>query len=385
MTCHLASFAVADDQTLGRVHAEKTTHQSECGPFEQDWRRVTGCAAFRRLQYKTQVFVNPQGDHYRTRLTHTLEVASLARMLAVRIGVNSLLSETIALAHDLGHPPFGHAGEQALNTLLRDYGGFEHNVQSLRVVDYLEHPFPPFRGLNLTDEVRESLIKHRTRYDRPVDPASCDERLRRLLDEGPQPTIEGQIVSIADRLAYDCHDLEDAMGAGIITLDDLKQIDLTARLIADTRSSFPDSSAFAIWRTIAEGLHRLLLNDAVSWTQDRIRNSGVRTPNDVRHREESLVGFSEQMSESVSNLEAFLLERVYRHPKVKTIDDMAGRVISELFRHYTDHPDQMPERFSSRVVEQGVNRVVCDYVSGMTDRFCRSEYERIFLPFAHRS
>lgn len=374
----LAAPRAAD--SLGRAHTESCAEG--CDPFEFDLRRITACSAFRRLQYKTQVFVSPRGDHFRTRLTHTLEVASIARRLARQLRLNVALAEAVALAHDLGHPPFGHAGERALNCLLADDGGFEHNTQSLRVVDYLEHPFPAFRGLNLTYEVREALIKHHTLYDRPHPVHSDDTVLLRLLQAGVSPTLEAQVVAIADRVAYDCHDLEDGLSAELLDDEALTELTLWRRSATDLRQRFPQNSLFAIWRGVLENFQQYLLSDVTAETQRRIRHDGLNHPDEVRGQRRAVVRFSDAAESELSAVESLLHEKVYAHPDIRRLDDMAGRMITELFRAYVAEPKLLPERFRRRIREQGHRRVVCDYVAGMTDRFCENEYRRIFLPFA---
>jgi dGTPase len=369
----LADYAVADGHSAGRVHAEATPAPGR-GPFEIDRTRVLQTTAFRRLTYKTQVFVTHEHDHFRTRLTHTLEVAEIARRLAATLGVNQVLAETIALAHDLGHPPFGHAGEAALNELMRDHGGFEHNAQSLRIVDYLEHPFPPFRGLNLTFEVREGLAKHETAYDHPVihDPAVAD-----LLTTGPQPSIEGQIASLADRLAYDCHDLEDALGAGLIEEGDLVGVELWCRVAEPVRRQYPNAGLPAVRRPILDALADTLIDDAAADSHRRIKAGQVRSPDDVRRLPEPLVGVSPTLAPALQEWDAFLRDRVYQHPRLVEMDRRAGQIVADVANAYRRDPSLLPARFAGRIPESGVERVVCDYVAGMTDRFCRHEHERL--------
>ncbi len=376
----IACYGVADDACLGRAHQEAIW--SGLGPFGFDLRRILCCSAFRRLQYKTQVLIAPQDDHFRTRLTHTLEVASLARLLAQALHVNVALAEAVALAHDLGHAPFGHAGEGALNYLMRDHGGFEHNAQSLRVVEYLEHPFPPFRGLNLTYEVREALAKHRTGYDHPAVIESDDAALMDLMARGRQSSIEGQLVSIADRVAYNCHDLEDALGAELLDGARLAKVELWQQSAAEVKSKYPKHSLFAIWRPILERLQQRLLGDAVRATLERVEHLGIDSPEQVREYSAPVVGFSQELEQQVAELEQFLQRNVYDHPKLRKMDEMAGRMIAELFNTYVEHPTHLPQRYYDRVAEQGVHRVACDYIAGMTDRFCENEYRQIFMPFS---
>ena len=376
----VAHYGVSHESCMGRTHTEKAWEG--LAPFEFDHRRILASSAFRRLQYKTQVLVSPRGDHVRTRLTHTLEVASFARLLAQALEVNVSLAEVAALAHDLGHPPFGHAGEAALNYLMREHRGFEHNAQSLRVVEYLEHPFPPFRGLNLTYELREALAKHRTAYDRPAEIESEDPVLTRLLSSGPQPTIEGQLVAVADRVAYDCHDLEDALGAELLDGARLEQVTLWTEAAVEVKSRYPNQSMFAIWRPVIETIQQRLLSDAIRATLAHIEEWHIDSPDRAREQGSPVVSFSREMEERVAQLEEFLRENVYNHPTLRRMDDMASRTITELFNTYVEHPNHLPQRYQDRIDEQGRHRVACDYVAGMTDRFCEGEYKRIFMPFS---
>jgi dGTPase len=348
--------------------------------FALDRQRVLATAAFRRLTYKTQVFVTSESDHYRTRLTHTLEVAQVARRLAIALGVNENLAEVIALAHDLGHAPFGHAGEAALRALLRDHGGFEHNLQSLRVVDYLEHPFPPFRGLNLTYETREGLVKHITAYDHP-DPAFLPESAGELLASGPWPSLEGQIACVADRLAYDTHDLEDGLGAGLIDERQLGDVALWSTAAAPVRGRYPEAALPAIRRLILDRMLDVLLADVAGEACRRSVRLQPAALDDVRQAAEPIIAFSAELEPQVKTLESFLFDHVYRHHRLVRMDDKARRLIVRLFEAYVENPAMLPDRFAQRIPTQGVQRVVCDYVAGMTDRFCQDDYKRLFEPF----
>jgi dGTPase len=375
----VAPFAADPESSRGRMHDE--SGDALLNAFEFDRRRVCNCAAFRRLEYKTQAFVTLEDDHFRTRLTHTLEVAGISRTLARALGVNEALAETIALAHDLGHPPFGHAGEMALRELMSAHGGFEHNLHSLRVVDYLEHPYPAFRGLNLTYETREGLVKHTTRYDKPAESAGKDPAFWELLESGPLPSLEGQIACVADRIAYDCHDLEDAIAANLVTEDELAEVRLWTEALSPVRSDYPRRSLIAIRRPVLDRLQHLLLADVIAETQRRIAEVQPRLIDDVRGGERGLVGFSTALSERANELEAFLVARVYRHHRLVRMDVKARRFIERLFAAYVENPNMLPPRFAARIDEQGVHRVVCDYIAGMTDRFCQDDYRRLFEPF----
>lgn len=374
----MKSYACHANQSIGRQFDESPDSFSDA--FELDRRRVAGCAAFRRLEYKTQAFVTLEDDHFRTRLTHTLEVAGIARVLAKALGVNETLAETISLAHDLGHPPFGHAGEVALRELMSENGGFEHNTHALRVVDYLEHPYPQYRGLNLTFETREGLIKHSTKYDRP-EGASNDPSLWDLFEGGNLPSVEGQIACVADRLAYDGHDLEDAIAANLIDEDALAEISIWSEAMEPVRKEFPDPVLAAIRRPVLDRLQTLLVADVVEETGRRIETHAPKLVDDVRLLNEGVVALSAVRNKQLNELESFLAERVYHHHRLVRMDAKARRFIERLFHAYVENPAMLPPRFTNRIDEQGVHRVVCDYIAGMTDRFCQDDYLRMFEPF----
>lgn len=363
-------YAVTAENSRGREYAEQLPRLVD--PFAFDRQRVLHSAAFRRLEYKTQVFVTGVHDHYRTRLTHTLEVASVARRLCTALQINVSVGELIALTHDLGHPPFGHAGEVALKNLMKDHGSFEHNGQSLRVVEYLEHPYPPFRGLNLSYEVRESLAKHSTVYDKPG---------AHPLADGTQAPLEGQVANLADRVAYDCHDLEDSLEPGLISERDLAGIALWRDAAGELRKQYPNHPLGAIRRPALDQLELMLLDDIVNESRERIADANIKTIDDVRNCGKTLIAFSVSMESRLKELEAFLLDRVYHHPTLIRMDAKAGRFIRQLFAAYLAEPRMLPPRFVARIAEQGAHRVVCDYIAGMTDRFCQDEYKRLFEPF----
>lgn len=369
-----ASAAVRPEFSRGRVHVEPT-EPGWC-PFEIDRRRVLTCAAFRRLQFKTQVFTDQRHDHYRTRLTHTLEVSDIARRLATGLCMNERLTECIALAHDLGHPPFGHAGERALNAAMTGHGGFEHNARSLRVVDYLEHPYPSHRGLNLTFEVREGLLTHHTRYDRPVAEDARASEQSGLPVAGRFGSVESQIVSIADRIAYGSHDIEDALGAGILEESDLMDVSLWRESSAEWRRIHPASPLAALRRPILDRMVVLCMTDAASESARRLRRGDVKDVESVRSAGAPMVAFSETFGSAVLELESFLLERVYGDPRIVEADRTAEAIVAGLFGEFVLRPEIMPARFAARVPVQGLHRVICDYVSGMTDRYCRREHAR---------
>lgn len=380
----LARIAARPEASRGRVHPEPdeltrpTTADALGDAYELDRQRVLASAAFRRLKDKTQVFVSSEHDHFRTRLTHTLEVAQVARRIALALGAGETLAEVIALAHDLGHAPFGHAGEATLQAMMQEHGGFEHNLQSLRVVDYLEHPYPPFRGLNLTYETREGLVKHVTAYDRPNPAARSEPALAELLASGPWPSVEGQIACLADRIAYDAHDLEDALGAGLIDERQLARVALWSEAAEPIRTQYPTAPLAAVRRPILDRLAHALVFDAVVESRLRARSLQPADLAAVRTAPLPLVSFSDPMSTRIGELESFLRAEVYRHPRLVRTDDRARRFIERLFEAYAGNPAMLPRRFAQRVDDHGVCRVVCDYIAGMTDRFCQDEYRRLF-------
>ena len=359
---HLAPYAIRSSDAGGRRHPEP--HDPLRTPFALDRHRVIECTAFRRLEHKTQVFVAGHHDHFRTRLTHTLEVAQIARCLAVALRANEELAEVISLAHDLGHPPFGHAGEVALNEAMAEAGGFNHNTHSVRVVDHLEHPFPPFRGLNLTAATRAGLTAHSTRYDKPGtahDPNGS--------------SVEAQIASLADRIAYNCHDLEDAIGAELITLDDLAAVGLWQSAYEPAAAAYPGKSIHAVRRVVLDTLLNDLLTSAIATSTALL--TPIQSLHSVRTATTPLVCVSPAAQSRLSELEQFLVDHVYQHAQIVAVDARGRQMILKLFSAYRNDPSALPQRFAGRIDDQGPNRVICDYIAGMTDRFCTREYERL--------
>ncbi len=351
-----------------RVHPE--AEHPYRSAFQRDRDRVIHSTAFRRLEYKTQVFVNHEGDHYRTRLTHTLEVAQISRSLARALGLNEDLTEAIALAHDLGHTPFGHAGEEALNGLMCHHGGFEHNAHGLRVVDLLERRYPDFPGLNLSFEVRESFATHSTRHEFPQPVAD--------FPRGGMPTLEAQIVCVADEIAYDNHDLDDGLQSGVLDEADVAELRIWQTVSADQARNMDAQlrRAQAIRRLID-----LEATDVIEQTRRNLDAGPVRTPAQVRDHGERLVGFSPGLAAMKDELEAFLHERFYRYFTVQRMSNKARAFLTDLFRAYVGHPGMLPHEHQAEVHAYGTERAVCDYIAGMTDRFAQQEYRRLFHPF----
>ena len=376
----LASFAAHDDQSRGRRYAEPApAYRSE---FQRDRDRIVHSTAFRRLVYKTQVFVNHEGDLYRTRLTHSLEVAQIARTIARAMKLNEELSEAICLAHDLGHTPFGHAGQDALNECMRDLGGFEHNLQSLRVVDELEEHYAEFAGLNLSFECREGILKH------------CSvANARTLGDVGErfihrrQPGLEAQLANFADEIAYNNHDVDDGIRAGLITVEQLNGVPLFSHFHEQVRALYPDLTGRRLVYEIVRRMINLLVTDLITASVARLHSAGVQTIDDVRAHSAPLIGFSDETQQVNRALKLFLRERVYKHYKVQRMTAKARRVLAELFNAFFEDPGLMPdehkavaERGESAHGKPGRARAVADYIAGMTDRYAILEHRRLFDP-----
>jgi dGTPase len=364
----LAPFAMRSSASRGRVHAGAPDQFRTC--FQQDRDRIVHSRAFRRLQYKTQVFANDTGDHFRTRLTHTIEVAQLARTAARRLGLNEDLVECVALVHDVGHPPFGHRGEDLLSELMRDHGGFEHNRQGLRTVDELEVRYPEHPGLNLTYEVRESIVKHSARHDRSRIP------VRFQPDEAP--LLEAQLVDEVDSITYDCHDIDDGLRGGYISLDQLQEVDLWHGAWREAREASPRS---APEKLIIDRALRILLDSLlgslVDHSDSRLDESGVGSVAAVRAAADQLVEPAPSMIQAKERLEAWLFANLYRHYRVNRVFHTARRMLAELFAFYTAHPDSLPPEHAARADGAGLHRAVADYIAGMTDRFAIEEYQRL--------
>jgi len=362
----LRPCAVGEAEGGGRAHDERPHAYRTC--FQRDRDRIVHCSAFRRLDYKTQVFVPHLQDHYRTRLTHTLEVAQIARSLARALRLNEDLAEAVALAHDLGHPPFGHAGEAALDALMAEHGRFEHNRQSLRVVDYLEHPYPAFRGLNLTRVVRECLAKHATRYDAPP-PGEFD-----LHRHAP---LEGQLVDLCDEIAYTSADVDDALQARWITREALAGMDLWQRAWAAAAAGDPGARPIHTEIRATKGMLAILADDVVATTAGRLDAAAPDSPDGVRDAPRRLVALSEPVRAALDGLEGFMAREVYLHPANRRATDEGRRLIDDLFARFIADPAALPDRYARRIDTDGLHRVACDYIAGMTDRFCRAEHERL--------
>ena len=367
----LASYAMKSYESRGRVYKEQEHPYRSA--YQRDRDRIIHSAAFRRLEYKTQVFVNHEGDYYRTRLTHTLEVAQIARTIAASLRLNVDLTEAISLAHDLGHTPFGHSGEEALNQLMVKFGGFNHNLQGLRVVDILEERYPDFPGLNLTWEVREGIVKHSSTFDKAVEIkelAPCE-----------LPTLETQIVDIADEIAYDNHDLDDGIASGLLKESDLEKLPIWNNICAKISKKYVKMDEERRRYLIIRSLIDLQVTDLIQEADRNINKLKIKSCLDVKKLHKKIVSFSKEMLNLRKPLREFLMQKLYHHYRVIRMSDKAKRFIQELFSVYIDKPEQLPTKIQKRIPIDGTRRVVCDYIAGMTDRYALDEYKKLFNPY----
>jgi dGTPase len=372
-TSRLATYAATESSSRGRRYAEPGARYR--GEYQRDRDRIIHSTAFRRLVYKTQVFVNHEGDLYRTRLTHSLEVAQIGRTVARALNLNESLTEAICLAHDLGHTPFGHAGQDSLNACMRDFGGFEHNLQSLRVVDDLEAKYADFPGLNLTFETREGILKHCSARNAQ----ELGELGRRFL-ERRQPGLEAQIADLADAIAYNNHDVDDGFRANLLTLEQLCKQTMFAREYAEVHARYPDLEDRRLIYEIIRRMINRVVTDLIENSRAAIDEAHPGTIDDVRALPKPLVAFTDGVLAEHLELKRFLNENMYRHPAVKVMTDSARDRVKALFGSYLRHPREMPDEFSSRAADGDESvkaRVVADYIAGMTDRFAISEFERL--------
>jgi len=376
----LASYAALDETTRGRQHTEESPAYR--GEYQRDRDRIIHSTAFRRLEYKTQVFVNHEGDLFRTRLTHSIEVAQISRTIARSLNLNEDLAETIGLAHDLGHTPFGHAGQDVLNECMQGYDGFEHNLQSLRVVDELEEKYAQFPGLNLTFESREGILKH------------CSNKNAKLLgDVGDrfinktQPSLEAQLTNLADEIAYNSHDVDDGLRSELISLDQLREVAFLNTLYEDVEKKYPE---LPDRRKIYEIVRRLIsvqVIDLIETSKTRIESVQPETIDAVRNHDEAIISYSETMREQNLAIKRFLRENLYMHYRVRRMSTKSARMIKELFNAFMGDTLLLPPEYQTRVKEQiiefgetGQARIIADYIAGMTDRYAMAEYGKLFDP-----
>lgn len=364
----LAPYGMRSRDSKGRAHLDHEPEHRTA--FQRDRDRIIHTTAFRRLEYKTQVFINFEGDYFRTRLTHTIEVAQIGRTLARALGGNEDLVETICLAHDLGHSPFGHSGEVALARLMKDFGGFDHNKQSLRIVTELEQRYPEFPGLNLTWEVREGMVKHESEYD-ISDARDFNPDLR--------GNLETQIANVADELAYTTHDLDDGLRSGMVTPHMLDGIALWEILRETFNWNGPLLSDMERHRMIRH-LVGLMVTDMVESTDARLRESAVKSPLDIQKLKHNVIGYSEDMQRRHRELKDFLYTKLYRHYRVVRMQVKAERNITDLFNAYRAEPAILPDHVQKMIDKRGLERTICDYIAGMTDRYAIEEYQKLFNP-----
>jgi dGTPase len=393
MAAPRALSACDPDRSRGRQFVEPPSRTRS--PFRRDCDRVIHSTAFRRLKHKTQVFVFHEGDHYRTRLTHTLEVAQIARALARQLGLDEDLTETLALAHDLGHPPFGHAGERALDACLQTHGGFDHNAQTLRVVTSLEHRYPDFDGLNLTWESLEGIVKHNGpltgrdgaavgRYRDHGIPAGISDYVRTYdLELWSFASLEAQVAAIADDIAYDAHDIDDGLRAGLFQVDDLKVIPLAAEIIADIARRYPGLDDNRRGAELVRELISRLIGAVVSEAHRRLELARPTCVDDVRNHDEMLIAFPAGMAQAEAGIKAFLKQRMYRHPRVMRVMGDAEQILFDLFARYQNHHGDLPAEWlppggDHSETETVRARRIGNFIAGMTDRFALTEHQRLF-------
>jgi dGTPase len=390
-TTKRASYACDPGQSRGRLHPEPASKSRSA--FRRDCDRIIHSTAFRRLKHKTQVFVFDEGDHYRTRLTHTLEVAQIARALARALGLDEDLAEALALAHDLGHPPFGHAGERALDECLVAFGGFDHNAQTLRVVTTLERRYPTFDGLNLTWETLEGLVKHNgpltDRDGKPLEryrahgiPKTIRDYVRQQdLQLWSFPGVEAQIAAFADDIAYDAHDIDDGLRAALFSLDDIAALALPGRIVADIGTTFPRLDSARVVHEFVRRLIGLLIEDLTAETGRRLAALAPGSADDVRRAPSSVTAFSPEIAEAERVIKSFLETHMYRHARVKGVMNEAAGVVRDLFTRYTAHPDDLPAEWREGLAGADAAaraRRIADFIAGMTDRFALAEHTRLF-------
>ena len=383
----IAPYASLPETSRGRRHPEPESPTRTA--FQRDRDRIIHCGAFRRLQYKTQVFVIHEGDYYRTRLTHSLEVSQIARSISRALGLNEDLAEAVALAHDLGHTPFGHAGEDALSQSMAPFGGFDHNEQAFRILTMLEQRYAGFDGLNLTWETLEGAVKHNgplgVSADRPVP-----ESVRRFcqdfdLETDRYPGLEAQVAALADDIAYNNHDIDDGLRAGLFTIADLADVPLVGPVFHDVESQHPGLEKSRLIHEAVRRLIGLMVDDLLAETHRRIRGAQVKTAEDVRSLQDAVVAFSEPMRENDRGLKAFLFERMYRHHRVNRMMIKARRVVCDLFELYPGEPRCLPSEWRDQAGPPGAPetaRLVADYLAGMTDRYALKEHRELFDIYA---
>lgn len=362
----LLPYAQHTKDTQGREQSEPE-HPTR-SPYQRDRDRIIHCRAFRRMEYKTQVFIIHEGDHYRTRLTHTMEVSMISRSIARALRLNEDLAEAISLAHDVGHPPFGHSGERALHEIMEPHGGFEHNSQSLRIVEELETKYPGFSGLNLTFEVREGIAKHKSAYDRPI--------LTRFNPE-KKPTLEAQIVNAADEIAYNTHDLDDGLESGLLTYKDLQDIAVWQDSYTEINEKYPKATDEVKRYYTIRSIIDKQVTDVINYTQENLKKYNIKTQEDVRDAPIEILSFSPELTEKNKLLKEFLYNSLYTHYQVNRMNHKAYIVVKELFKTYINDPKLLAPSTRAKLKQYPIERVVCDYIAGMTDRYAFQEHKKL--------
>ncbi len=363
----LAPYGMRSARSRGRRHAEPEDPLRTC--YQRDRDRIIHSSSFRRLEYKTQVFVNHEGDNYRTRLTHSLEGAQIGRSVARALGLNEELTECLILGHDLGHTPFGHSGERVMDELMKDHGGFEHNQQTLRILETLEERYPGFPGLNLTWEVREGVIKHQQ---------DSDARAPAEYAPGQSPTLEAQLVDFVDEIAYNNHDIDDGLASGMFSAESIRAVGLFREAHDEVLAQGIDERIMR--HQVVRRIINRCIRDLLETTRRQIDGARVESVEDVRGAGRRLVGYSPDMAGHVRALKDFLFKNMYRHYRVVRMGDKAGRILRDLFQSFVAEPLQLPPHYHERVEREGPHRVVCDYIAGMTDRFALDEHRKLFDP-----
>jgi dGTPase len=361
----LASYAQKSSDSAGRKYPEPP-HAHRL-PYERDRARIIYSRAFRRLEYKTQVFLNGTGDHLRTRLTHTIEVASISRTIARALGLNEDLTEAIALAHDLGHAPFGHSGEEVLDELMREHGGFDHNEQSLRIVELVEQKYPQFPGLNLSFEVVEGLKKHANFYD-PPEPGN---------DRYSSPSLEAQIANLSDEITYYSHDIDDGLEFRLITAEQLEELEVWEHSQAEVRRQFPKLRGRDLHSFVIRSIIDRQVQDVIATSTEMIKAAEVQTVTDVRRQPKPLIRYSLTLLRANKKLRRFLYKNLYYHPTVAGVNQRASRMLQQVFAAYLKRPSLLGSTTTRRIKKEGLHRTVCDYLSGMTDRYLLEEHARL--------
>ena len=369
----LAHCAQTSEASRGRRYPE--THHGYRSLYQRDRDRIIHSRAFRRLEYKTQVFVNHEGDHYRTRLTHSIEVSQIGRTVARALGLNEDLVESLALSHDLGHTPFGHLGEDVLDAFMAGHGGFNHNRQTLRIVERIEERYPDFPGLNLTWEVREGIAKH----SGPIDLAGAPECAEYAPEQAPP--LEAQLIDLVDEIAYNHHDIDDGLSSGILDVDHLAHaVPLFGGPLATARERWAAAEARRLRTVALRGLIDVLVTDLIETTIANVHDAGVRTLDDVRGAGRLLAGLSPKVQVQNRGLKEYLRIHLYQHHRIERMKDKARRVLQALFERYLENPMLLPDDPRARIASEGAHRAIADYIAGMTDRFATEEYQRLFDP-----